>query len=110
MFVWRCGFKCSLEIFYTKMNNYRYKICRGIVIYLSKLSYRFFFMGVIIINIWNKGGKEIILFFLKLCDFVVVVIYFFVWILVIKIIEVECFDFLLVKIFIKILKVGIKII
>lgn len=109
MFAWRCGFKCSSEIFYTKMNNYRYKTCRGTVTHLSKLSHRPLSMGVITINTWNKGGKEIILLPLKLCDLVAVVIYLFVWIPVIKIIEVECFDFLLVKIPIKILKVGTKI-
>lgn len=109
MFAWRCGFKCSSEIFYTKMNNYRYKTCRGTVSHLSKLSHRPLSMGVITINTWNKGGKEIILLPLKLCDLVAVVIYLFVWIPVIKIIEVECFDFLLVKIPIKILKVGTKI-
>lgn len=65
MFAWRCGFKCSSEIFYTKMNNYRYKTCRGTVTHLSKLSHRPLSMGVITINTWNKGGKEIILLLLK---------------------------------------------
>lgn len=38
------------KYFYSKMNNYRYKTCRGTVTHLSKLSHRPLSMGVITIN------------------------------------------------------------